>query len=81
MTEPLHKKDDKHLTVRISPKQAKVADKVVEKAWKEELCVMGRSHPIRVKHSHIYKLAIEAGLPLVLDKLREMQDELPAEEA
>lgn len=79
--DPLLTTDDKHLTIRVGPKAAKLADKVVEKAWKEELQVMGRANPVRVKHSHVLKLAAEIGLPLVLEKLREMQAELPAEEA
>ena len=75
--EPLHRHDDKHLTIRLGSRQTDQADKILQRAWKSDLQVMGKANPVRPKHSHIYRLAIEAGLPLVLDRLRSMQSELP----
>ena len=78
--EPLHTPDDEHLTIRLSPKARKAADKIVERAWKQELQVMGKANPVRVKHSHVLKLAIDLGLPLVLERLQEIQTALPKKE-
>ncbi len=71
---------DKHVSVGLNPKTARAADRIVERAWKEDLRVQGRTKTLRVKHSHVLRLAIEEGLPLVLDRLRAMQVEGGAEE-
>jgi len=66
---------DKYVTVGLSPRTAKAADKIVKKAWDEDLRVEGKTRALRVKHSHVLRLAIEEGLSRVLDRLREMQDQ------
>ena len=77
---PMIQKEDKHLTIRVSPKTAKAVDTILQRAWREDLQVQGRSHPIRVKHSHIFKMAVEIGVPLALQALRDMQKDLVVEE-
>lgn len=79
MANPLNAETDVHLTVRMTPKSRKQADKIVQAAWKEELQVQGARHPVRVKHSHVLRLAIEEGLPQVLAKLRTMQTKIESE--
>jgi hypothetical protein len=66
---------DTALSIRLSASTRKQADKLVSVAWKEGLVVQGKSNNVRVRHAHVYRLAVEAGLPLVLAKLREMQQE------
>lgn len=69
----MHGPRDKYVTVGLSPKTSKIADRIVKKAWDEELRVEGKTRALRVKHSHVLRLAIEEGLPRVLERLREMQ--------
>jgi len=76
MPKPIHAEDDQHVSVRVSTKSRKIADKVVIAAMKNDLRVQGDVNPIRVRQSHVLKLALELGLPLVLDHLQEEQGKL-----
>lgn len=73
MANPLNAETDVHLTVRMTPRTRKAADKIVQQAWKGDLKVQGSRHPVRVKHSHVLRLAIEEGMPKVLARLEAMQ--------
>ena len=79
MPSPLNAKNDVHLTVRMAPKTRKAADKIVQQAWKAGLLVNGAKHPVRVKHSHVLRLAIEEGMPAVLARLQAMQSKIKAD--
>jgi hypothetical protein len=72
----MHSDDDIHLTIRLSRNSYKAAEDATIAAMREGLRVQGSVNPIRVRQSHILMLAVEAGLPLVLDQLRRSQDNL-----
>lgn len=72
--------NDVHVTIRVSAKAHRKADQITVKANRENLKVQGPVNPIRIRSSHILRLAVEKGLPLVLDELRDMQGQLKTEE-
>lgn len=76
----MHADDDVHRTIRYSPDVEKLVDKVVYQAGQKKLRVLGRKAPVKVRASHVLRLAVELGLPLVLDRIEALQGELPGGE-
>ena len=71
----LHADDDHQRSVRYSRATGTAVTGVVHQAQDEELLVEGRVNPVKVRESHVLRLAIELGTPLVLARLREIQAE------
>ena len=61
-------------SVRITPKQAKRISRIVEVTSREGLRVPGPVNSIRPKESHVLRLALEIGLPQVLEAIRELHN-------
>ena len=57
-------------TIRLSAPQQRTLDKTVQRALREGLKVPGPVRAVRCKESHVLRIAIELGLPHVLDALR-----------
>ncbi len=68
--------DSKNLTVRVDSKSMGLLNKIVIKALEEELFVEGKKSAVQARQGRIISLAIDLGLPLVHEKLREIQSEL-----
>lgn len=71
---------DVHLTIRLCPSTAAKIDKVLAAAAKESLRAPGTKNPIRVKQSHVLRLAIERGIGAVLEDLRKISEQVEATE-
>jgi len=66
----------KILCVRVTEATLKEARKILYSAQKKDLKYPGRKHPVSVKQSHVLRLAIEEGLSLVLDRLKDIDMEV-----
>ena len=64
---------DVHTTIRLSPGTWEQARSIVATAIKEGIMIQGTKNPVLVKQSHVLLLAVELGLPGVLEELRKMQ--------
>jgi len=57
-------------TIRISAPHQRTLDKVIQRALREGLKVPGPVRSVRPKEAHILRIALDLGLPHVLDALR-----------
>jgi hypothetical protein len=61
---------EKNLSVRADSRVQRQIEQLVREAEREGLTAQGCAHRVRVKASHITRLALRAGLPLVMAALR-----------
>lgn len=59
-------------SVQLTAKQARRITRILESVMKDGLRVPGPVNPIRPKESHILRLAMELGLPHVLQAIRDL---------
>jgi hypothetical protein len=62
--------NEKNLSVRANARTQRQIELVVRDAAREGLTAPGHANRVRVKASHVTRLALQAGLPLVMAALR-----------